>query len=408
MTQRTMRQTLTTHTVNNVFAEVDPSGTSGYVDGQQIQRFVNVDTYGDVDINQMSDLTKPSNCWESNGFALPTALCAGIGRFIGCGIEVHNVTAELYKSGTVTIGEIPQASASQFAMNHITFNQWDVFPTGGGPSTTNVKAPFYVAQSVRPLNNRPANIDEAMTYPGSRQWEAKDGVYMVLTQEGINNRPTSTEYVQPAYWNNTYDEQVGSVSNQRSMLLVPTQDANSDLSFDWKCSANPLKWAPLACKFAIFSGLTHETKLTVNFRCFYESFPSFLEEDILTLATPSPDYDAHALALYQHCQTHMPIAVPVGENAMGDWFAKAVSEFADVAGLGLSAMGVPFAEHIAGRAKSMADNYIKTKSNKQTARGKIGSTAQAMNKQRQKQKKKARTKTAGGVTAPLINGGKGK
>jgi len=222
---------------------------------------------------------------------------------------------------------------------------------------------------------------------------------MVLQQEGIENPPRSTDYIFPFFWNQETDEDVLSM-NTSAIMVVPSQ-TGGQLEMT---SASPTKWAPLVTKFAYLTGLSPETKLTINCRIFYETFPSILEEDILTLATPSPDIDPHALAFYQHCVTHLPVGVPVSMNGLGDWFAEAVSEFSDVLELGLSATGIPFASQIAKGSKALADRYIKTRAATQKAQGKTASTAMSLAER--KKKERAKRRKAAGVTAPAIPPGK--
>lgn len=373
---------------NNVVLE-SLDGTSNYL-GTAQEHFIDIDRYTDS-ADDYSQIAKPDQVAHSDGFSLDPTLAKGIGRFIGCGIEVHNVTPELYRSGTVTVGEVPQATIPEWTLNQLNVLTTDTTNNSLSPKPR-YQSRTEVATTVRAMSNRPATLAEAMLYPGSQQWEAKDGLYMVLSQQGISNEPAPPEYVFPVFWNQQVDETPTNATNTSALLVVPTESA-PDTSIG-QCSRGPMKWAPLTSKFAYFSGLNAESKLTINCRLFYESFPSYLQQDILTLSSPSPDLDPHALALYQHAMTHLPIAVPVGMNGLGEWFAEAVSEFADVAGLGLSALGVPFATQIAGGAKALADRYIKTQAKKDTAAGKV-TTATVLAK-----KKKKAVQRQPGVASP--------
>lgn len=90
----------------------------------------------------------------------------------------------------------------------------------------------------------------------------------------------------------------------------------------------------------------------------------------------------------------------MGENGLGEWFAQAVSEFSDVVGLGLSAIGVPFASQIASGAKMIANDYLKTQAKKKVSKGKQNSTAPILVAQNKKRKQRQKNKS-GGVTMPL-------
>lgn len=367
---------------------VEWDGTSqGYDTTALPIKFINVDTYAGSQMNQWSEVDRDT-AEVVTGFEMEDRFIEGMGRILGVGLEVHNVTPELYRGGTVTVGEIPQTAASDFPLNLLYRTAVE-----GGTGFTYQST----ASQVRPINGRPASLYEAMQYPGTRQWEAKDGLYMVLPLVTTENEPQASEYITPMiYGPSSLESESG--PNVSPVLICPTEPGERITST--RQIGGPMKWTPLATKFAYFTGLSPETKLTINVRVFYESFPTTADRDILPLATPSPDLDPHALALYQHCMTHLPIGVPVGENGLGEWFAQAVSEFSDVVGLGLSAIGVPFASQIASGAKMIANDYLKTQAKKKVSKGKQNSTAPILVAQNKKRKQRQKNKS-GGVTMPL-------
>lgn len=361
--------------------------TEGYSGPAEIQRFINIDQYEASDTTGWSDISRQNA--SIGGFEVEARYIEGLGRVIGVGIEVHNVTPELYRGGTVTVGEIPQSSCTDYPLNLV---YRDPIDGGTGFNYNNV------VSKVKPLVGRPDSLYEAMQYPGTRQWEAKDGIYMVLPLITTENEPSTAEYTTPMIEGPLHLESVSGTINTSPILVCPTNPGTTIAKV--RHVSGPMKWTPLASKFAYFTGLSAETKLTFNVRVFYESFPTTADRDILPLATPSPDIDPHALALYQHCMTHLPIAVPVGENGLGEWFAQAVVEFSDVVGLGLSAMGVPFGAQMAGGAKALANTYLKVQSNKKKTAGKPRSTAPVLARQNKKNRKRIKN-ASGGVTMPL-------
>lgn len=361
--------------------------TEGYVDGSVATQFINIDSYEGEQTDQWGDVNRDTAA-ANTGFVVESRFLQGVGRIIGFGLEVHNVTPDLYKGGTVTVGEMPQASHTMYPLNML-YKQ----PVTDGTGTTYSN----LIESVKPMASRPDSLYDAMQYPGSRQWEAKDGVYMVVPLTTIENEPLAAEYVYPMVHKSSERENTDT-RNTSSVMVTPTEAGT--VIGQARELPHPMKWAPLVSKFAYFTGLAKETKLTVNVRVFYESFPTTADRDILPLATPSPDIDTHALALYQHCMTHLPIAVPVGENGLGEWFAQAVSEFSDVVGLGLSAMGVPFASQMASGAKMIANDYLKAQASKNKPRAKKAAPAPPLAIKNKKRKQK-RKNTSGGVTTPL-------
>lgn len=376
---------------NNLIVE-NIDGAVGYKPGVWARRFLNIDSYipNGTGVVNYAETEFPSifGPAATTGFQLSASQLGGIGRIVGCGFEVHNVTPELYRAGTVTIGEVPQSDTT-CAFCFMNQDRAPVVVDSAPSSNTFYERVYNVPVTVRPQICRPSSSADLMVIPGSVQWEAAKGAYVVLgLQSATSNEPSPVDYVQPLWWNSEVSE-TGSDVNESNLGVIPTDPLATGLS--GRCSAAPVKWTSLATKCAYFTGLSPETKLTINVRIFYESFPSNREYDILTLATPSAQYDPHAIELYQRCLTHLPVGVPVGMNGLGEWFAMAVSEFADVAGLGLSAMGVPFATQLAGGAKVLADRYIKADAAKKSAQGKSNTVTQIANRKRKKKKRVAPT-----------------
>lgn len=343
---------------------------SGYDGNTYDSYFLNVDSYPvNANVSEMSyEYVNPG---ANTGFQLPTNFCGGPGRLVAAGFEVHNVTEEIYRSGTVTVGRAPQV-ADPFTAG----TSWKtLFATT--PASYDIQTTPFTAV---PLTPRPNRVAEAMLYDGTLQWEARDGCYVVIPFQSEANPATTVDYSQPWLTNvSTKDTVVA--TNVNSVGVVPLIEAGSGFP------AN--KWAPVTSSFALFTGLSPQTKLTVNLIMYYETFPSVLD-DVVTLASPSIPYDPHALQLYKHCLMKLPAGVPVAMNGLGDWFAMAVSEFSDMAGLGLSALGVPFAVQMASGAKRLADTYIKNNAEKKPA-----STTAAYQARKKKDKQKAKAKERG-------------
>jgi len=74
---------------------------------------------------------------------------------------------------------------------------------------------------------------------------------------------------------------------------------------------------------------------------FLETFPATDDVEILPLATPSAEFDPEILDLYSRVSTDLPVAVPVNENGLGDWFYDAAITAAKYLGPILSRAGHP-------------------------------------------------------------------
>jgi hypothetical protein len=219
------------------------------------------------------------------------------GRVIAWGFEVHNTTSELYRQGTVTVGVMPQAVRRGMRYFHdddgALADQW--YPT--------VEASL-----------PPATLADAMTYPNARAWEAKDGVYCAITQNGVEN---------PVVPNSGAITLFFSASNRASGYALAEEPPADYQAYN----TQPI---PYNTHFAYFTGLSNQTSLTVTQRVWLEEFPKH-GDGLLPQSTPSASYDLNALKLYGAVINHIPCGVPVGENGIGEFFRKVASIISRVA-----------------------------------------------------------------------------
>jgi len=78
--------------------------------------------------------------------------------------------------------------------------------------------------------------------------------------------------------------------------------------------------------------LSLQTTLFIRWNLYIERFPDSSLPDLVVLATPSPEYDPKALEAYSIALQDMPVAVPVAENGIGDWFSGVVNKISSVVG----------------------------------------------------------------------------
>jgi hypothetical protein len=120
----------------------------------------------------------------------------------------------------------------------------------------------------------------------------------------------------------------------------------------------------------IYSGLSDQTVLTINQNCFLEKFPGPDDREVLPLATLSAEYDPDVLDLYSRIVSDLPVAVPVMENGLGDWFYDAASTAAKYLGPVLSALPHPMLKGagvaLEGLSSVMEGNNKPKKKRKQT------------------------------------------
>jgi hypothetical protein len=254
---------------------------------------------------------------ESTGLNIPSGDQAGLGRLVGMGIELVNISSELHKQGNLTMFR------------------------GHGLQDTNVTWTredadgIYQTASFRPLDKPPDNAAEAMLLPGTRSWGAKDGCYMVVSFSG-NNVPTQPQPVSPIFLGTDTEFEV---SSQNDASQVVADDPNG-MYFNRLTPAN-------VCGIFI-EGQSSDSVFKLQAVWYYESFPS-AASNLITLAKPSCEHDPIALNFYTEVLNRLPVAVPSNWNAAGDWFWDVVTAIKDhAADVGQMIGGTP------GKAIGMA------------------------------------------------------
>jgi len=249
------------------------------------------------------------------GTTLPNQYLQNPYRVIGLGFEVYNTTADLFKSGAVVCYRQP-------VQNYRTSTSALVFDnTGSGnagyPNVCIMEAP-------------PSTPAEALLLTNARQWDAKEGCYVISPMHSIINDTNLGNFTQPFYYRNT----PGDTNYWGAGLSAGGPSSN----FAVFANNNFINFDQTG---AIFTGLTPQTNLTVNVRWFVESFPSS-GSLLQTLAKPSPMYDPIALELYAKIVYRSPVAVEVKFNGLGDWFNDAISSISNTV--------LPVVRSIAGNA----------------------------------------------------------
>jgi len=244
----------------------------------------------------------------SSSITLPPQYYNGQCRVIGQAFEVHNTTSQLYKQGAVCVYKQPAPDMFQSTTYPI---------VGGSISSNGVGYPSGLL-----LPTAPYAQTDALLLSGSKQWEAKDGCYVVGSfhseviplQDTIVTVPIVYQANTPEGSGNYYMPTAGQITNGTSQILF------------W----NDIFWSQQDAHGAYFTGLSAQTTLTINWNILIERFPSAADADLVVLAKPSPRYDPIALELYSHCMQSMPVGVPVNENGLGDWFMKVIGRARDI------------------------------------------------------------------------------
>lgn len=317
-----------------------------------------------------------------------TTLTSGMHRIIGCGMEIVDTTANLYQQGQCVVyrqSQFPK-DASAFLFSDVTAGQLGLSVA----DCTEVRLP-------------PTTSKDAMLFPGSRQWAAKEGAYIVGTFHSNENPPYNVDYNNPLLHPANFDEQVGVMPTQTVWFPTPAGTGITAPSAAFPLfTAQPIHLNPLHQSGAIFMGLNPQSSLAITYNVFIESFPSLADTKTLVLATPSAEFDPVALNIYSHAIGLMPVGVMVRENGFGDWFREVVQQVGNIA----SYIPHPIAQGVATAAKGgvkLIDAFSQPPSPMVHKKAVLPSHQSAESPLVKKKKKKLQKKNA-----TLANGSRGK
>jgi len=229
----------------------------------------------------------------------------GESRLVSLGFEVHNVSPELLKSGSVVTYRSPQT---------LTKSQIICGPPGNTYTVQDFKN---ITRSVMP----PPTAEAALLLSGSQQWEAYDGCYSVCTMSSKENPIYDPDYTDQIY-QPTYTPGQDLLTG---ILLFPR---NSSMFPNTITNVQP---TPFNTNGAYFSGLQVGAILTVTVRAYIECFPSPDQKSYLSLTRPSVAYDPTAIELYSRAAFNMKPATKVANNAGGEHWAVVKAVLRDVA-----------------------------------------------------------------------------
>lgn len=217
-------------------------------------------------------------------------------RLIGVAFEVHNTTAEVYRQGTLTVAQLCDIAADN---KSILYRDLNASPT----------VDTFVQSDASTL--RASTLQPLLAVPGSQTWPAAKGIYaiprMIDVPRQLGHYSSTTLPRTPIIYGT--DGRVASLepNNIAGAVPVPTLDPVQSSGF------SPLQ--------VYFTGLSNETALTVTLRTIVEYFPA-VGSTLLPLSEPSPVYDPMVFGAYSAIIQEAPYAVPVGQNAAGDYFRK--------------------------------------------------------------------------------------
>lgn len=236
---------------------------------------------------------------------------AGMSRVIGLGVEVIDTTAQLSKQGALTAYRMPSVGSHESIMTY-----------------GNAAATFVTHSAFNLMMTPPSTVGEAVLYRTSVQWEAKDGAYMVVGQQGIDNPFRLSKRSNIAI---TPDCNMGGLDSAMVSVQTPGTALNAPPLETASIGSTNLKAVNVTQSGIFLTGLHNDATFKVRVRVFVERAPMRTETDLIPLSTPSAHYDYRALALYSMLVSELPVCVPVSFNAKGDWWRWIVDTIAKVA-----------------------------------------------------------------------------
>lgn len=277
-------------------------------------------------------------------------------RVIGVAIEVHNTTADIYKQGSCTVAMLPDIGDDEGTCQYVN--------DAAGLIAT--YPPIAAQRDVSPVFA--STVAALQTVPGASTWPAAKGVYAIPRMVIIPRRLSTFESITGG---------VNSIKGNALTRVPCVYDSNGNvclpipqdrLVIDPADGAGDSFWVPSSpnCSLSgfagmqiFFTGLSNQTTLTVTFRTIVEYFPS-VGSALLPLATPSPTFDVSAFRLYSEVVAKAPYAVPVSQNAGGDYFRKILQVIGAAAGA-IAPFTGPFAPLVAlgGRMANAGADLIK-------------------------------------------------
>lgn len=211
-------------------------------------------------------------------------------RTVSLGFEVHNTTAELYKSGSLTVYRSP-----------VVYNQVGCWYKNGATTS-----PF----SAMLIGSIPISLDAINLLPNSRTWDANQGAYCVTL-------PAPNNVLSPYIPNNVVI-QGGILTSSYNLLYDGAYATNASIG-------RMQTYSPVANSGVMSSKFKDANQtFALDFRQILEEVPNTSDIVTLSYATTAPTCDKVFLKLYKNMFNQIPPGVPVSYNSAGDWFRSII------------------------------------------------------------------------------------
>lgn len=247
-------------------------------------------------------------------------------RVVGGGVEIHDTTPELYRSGFITISDLPNQNDSI-----------DCVAIGVSPSAAPYDEGVDVVYDERVEPNMFANLAAAQNQPNTVEWRMSEGAYIPFRLD-VDKGVHYAKHEGFVYWNS---------SDVDGKCFVA---ADSKFDGGWGTRATwslPSNIQPLT---AYLTGLDPHVTFDVIVKWIIEEFPNPGDGSLMPLSRPSIAQDNEALQAYKRIVSELPLGVPVSENGFGDFFRGVLRVAKSIASPIYEAVKPALMAHPIGRA----------------------------------------------------------
>jgi len=254
----------------------------------------------------------------------------GSGRLLSLGIELVNTTATIFQQGLITSWRAPDPNTIPSFMS-LDIPDADIAGT---------KSFGFTGRQIRYPPNSEA---QALLYNGATQFPASAGSYMVASFYA-DNPPGLVNYTQP--WFDSSSIVAGPTPEDKVNDLVSLPNvyeiwAPNFIPHDGIYVQPALKTYPINQQGIYVTGLSEQSSFELKMNCYYETFPSISQTELLDLSTDHTPRDPQLLSILSEAYSILPIAVPSYDNWDGEWWATVVDWLGSAFGVGLSIFGLP-------------------------------------------------------------------
>lgn len=258
-------------------------------------------------------------------------------RVIGLGLEVINTTAEVYRQGVVTCYRSPNRAD----VGSLYYDDEKVIDAVKEQRGT------YPSLNISPP---PSSVADALLLKGTQQWEAKEGAYMAVALNSVDNPFRKEKY--------TGVEMTTLTNMPLAGVTVPHNDDVTGIpypKYQKECS--------ITTSGMFFTGLSPQTTLTLRVKLYLEIAPTAntaTQKELANLANPSAPYDPEALVYYSRLMQTLPIATESKRNANGDWFKAVLKQLRKIVRPGMKLLDKALPGTSAGfdNANNWLDKWI--------------------------------------------------